>query len=63
MGQIPTPQSERPNFILGQTYGSTVKVHESVGRCCEACGETLEIRNPNKHMEFDKLKLGGYPMV
>ena len=40
-----------------------MKVHESVGRRCEACGETPEIRNPNKHTRFDKLKFEGYPMV
>ena len=33
-----------------------MKVRESVGRHCEACGETPEIRNPNKHTGFDKFK-------
>ena len=33
-----------------------MKVRESVGRSCEACSETPEIRNPNKHTRFDKLK-------
>ena len=38
----------------------TMKVRESVGRHCEAYGETSEIHNPNKHMGFDKLKLEGF---
>ena len=50
------PRVKDPNFILGQTYVSN---DESVERRCEAYGETLEIRNPNKHMGFDKLKIGG----
>ena len=33
-----------------------MKVCESVGRRCKACGETPEIRNPNKHTGFDKFK-------
>ena len=37
--------------------------HESVESACEAYDETLDIRNPNKHMRFDKLKLEGCPMV
>ena len=36
-----------------------MKVRESVGRRCEACSETPEIRNPNKHTGFDKFKIGG----
>ena len=30
-----------PNFILGQTYASAMKVRESVGRHYETCGEIL----------------------
>ena len=33
-----------------------MKVRESVGRRCEACGKTPKIRNPNKHTGFDKFK-------
>ena len=33
-----------------------MKVSESVGRRCEACGETPKIRNPNKHTGFYKFK-------
>ena len=33
-----------------------MKVRESVGRRCESCDETLEIRNLNKHTRFDKFK-------
>ena len=33
-----------------------MKVRESVGRRCGACGETPEIHNPNKHTGFDKFK-------
>ena len=40
-----------------------MKVHKSVERRCETCGETPEIRNPNKHTRFDKLKLEGCQMV
>ena len=56
------PKVKYPNFIFGQTYGSAMKVCESVGRRCEACGGTPEIRIPNKHTGFDKLKLEGCPM-
>ena len=36
-----------------------MKVRESIGRRCEACDETSKILNPNKHMGFDKFKIGG----
>ena len=36
-----------------------MKVRESFGRRCEACCETPEIHNPNKHTRFDKFKIGG----
>ena len=51
------------NFILGQTYGSSDEIRKSVGRRYEAYDETPEIRYPNKHTEFDRLKLEGCPMV
>ena len=50
-------------LFLVSHMDSAMKVHESVGRLCESCGETLEIHNPNKHTEFDKLKLEGFLMV
>ena len=36
-----------------------MKIRESVGRRYKICGETLEISKPNKHMGFDKFKIGG----
>ena len=42
-----------PNFILGQTYASTMKVRESVGRRYEACGEILFLV---KHM-YPEIKI------
>ena len=55
MGQIP-PKVKDLNFILGQTY---VFSDESSRKCqkeCEACGETPEIHDPNKHTGSDKLE-------
>ena len=64
---VDPPRVKDPNFIHGQTYVSSeypaMKVRKSVGRRCETCGKTPEIRNPNKHTGFDKLKFEGYPMV
>ena len=34
-----------------------MKVHESVGRCAKACGETPKIRKLNKHTGFDKIQM------
>ena len=56
MGQIP-PSVKDPNFILDQTY---VFNNEDLRKCwkaCEACSETPEIRNLNKHMGFDKIQM------
>ena len=51
------------NFILSQTYVSNDESSRKCRKACEAYGETPEIRNPNKHMGFDKLKFEGCPMV
>ena len=45
------------NFILGQTYVSSDKSLRKCQKACEACDETPEIRNPNKHTGFDKIQL------
>ena len=44
------------NFILGQTYVSNDESSRKCRKACEACGETPEIRVPNKHTRLDKLK-------
>ena len=62
MGQI-SPRVKDPNFILGQTYVSSDESLQNCWKACEACSETPEICNPNKHTRFDKLKLEGCPMV
>ena len=62
MGQI-HPRVKDPNFILGQTYVSSVESSRKCQKECEACSETPDIRNPNKYTGFDKLKFEGCPMV
>ena len=44
------------NFILGQTYVSSDESSRKCRKACEACGETLIICNPNKHMGFGKIE-------
>ena len=53
MGKIPSKVKD-PNFILGQTYVSSDGSSRKCQKACEGCGETPEIRNPNKHTRFDK---------
>ena len=62
MGQIPSRVKDQ-NFILGQTYGSSDEGSRKFQKACKACGVTPEIRYPNKHTRFDKLKLEGCSMV
>ena len=50
------PRMKDPNFILGQTYVSNDESLRKCRKVCEACGETPEIRNPNKHTGFGKLE-------
>ena len=57
------PRVKDPNFILGQTYVSSDESSQKYRKACKAYDETPEIRNPNKHIGFDNLKLEGYPMV
>ena len=57
-GHIP-PRVKDPDFILGQTYVSSDESSRKCQKAYEAYGDTLEIRNPNKHTRFDKLKLKG----
>ena len=45
-----------PNLILGQTYVSNDESSLKCQKACEAYGETLEIRNPNKYMGFSKIE-------
>ena len=45
-----------PNFILGQTYVSSDESSRKCRKACEACSETLKIRNPNKHTRFGKIE-------
>ena len=59
----PPPRVKELIFFLVRHMDLAIKVRESVGRRCEVCGETLEIRNLNKHTGFDELKLEGCPMV
>ena len=56
MEQIP-PRVKDPNFILSQTYVSSDESSRKFWKECEACGETLEIRYPNKHMGLDKIQM------
>ena len=56
MGQIPH-RVKNPNFILCQTYVSSDESSRKCRKACEVCGETPEIRNPNKHMGFDKIQM------
>ena len=51
------PRVKYPNFILGQTHVSNDESSGKYWKACEACGETLEIRDLNKHTRLDKLKL------
>ena len=57
------PRVKDLNFIFGQTYVSNDESSQKCRKACEACGESPEIFNPNKHIRFDKLKLEGCPMV
>ena len=50
------PRVKDPNFILGQTYVSSDESSRKCQKACEACGETPEIYDPNKHTGLDKLK-------
>ena len=50
------PKVKDPNFILGQTYVSNDESSRKCRKACEACGETLEIRNLNKYMGFGKIE-------
>ena len=61
MGQIP-PKVKDPNFIISHTYVSSDESSRKCRKVYEACGETPEIHNPNKHTGFDKLKFEGCPM-
>ena len=45
-----------PNFILGQTYVSNDESSRKCQKACEACDETLEIHDPQKHIGFDEIK-------
>ena len=56
MGKIP-PRVKDLNFILGQTYVSNNESSRKCRKACEACGETPEIRNLNKHTRFDKIQM------
>ena len=56
MGQI-APRVKDPNFILSQTYVSRDESSRKYRKTCEAYSETPEIRNPNKHTGFDKIKM------
>ena len=56
MGQIP-PRVKDPNFILGQTYVSSDESSRKCRKACETYDETPEIRNPNKHMRFNKIQM------
>ena len=59
MGQIPpTPllRVKDSNFILSQTYVSNDESSRKCRKVCEACDETPEIHDRNKHMGLDKLK-------
>ena len=66
MGQIP-PKVKDPNFILGQTYVSRDENSKKCRKACDTCCETPEIRNPNKHMGFDKkniqVNIGGLSII
>ena len=52
----PPPRVKDQNFILSRTYVFSDESLQNCLKACEACGETLEICDPNKHMELDKLK-------
>ena len=57
MGQIPPPPRVKDlNFILDQTYVSSDESSRKCQKASEACGEIPEIRNPNKHTGFGKIK-------
>ena len=51
------PRVKDPNFIFSQTYVSSNKSSRKCRKACEAYGETLEIRNPNKHMGSNKIQM------
>ena len=53
----PTHKVKDPNFILGQTYVSSDESLRKCRKACETYGEIPEIRNPNKHMGFNKIQM------
>ena len=53
---LPPPKVKDPKFILDKTYVSRNESSQKCRKACEACGETSEIRDPQKHMGFDEIK-------
>ena len=51
------PRVKDLNLILGQIYVSSDENSQKCRKACEACGETPEIRNPNKHTGFNKIQM------
>ena len=54
---VDPPRVKDPNFILSQTYVSSDEISRKCRKACEACCETSEIRNPNKHTGFNKIQM------